>query len=201
MVEELLKALDSRPDAACVGPRYLDDRRKSLSPFIRTQGLGRIHCACTYPNEIIETDQLIASGALVPMNAFERIGVMREDFFIGYVDTEWGLRAKANGHKSYGVCSAHMQHRLGEDPISFFGKTFPSNSPLRNLYHSRNTLLLYREPWLPLKWKIIDGYHLLIKFVFYSLFAKQRFEHFKMMSLGLFDGIRGKGGKFQGFPH
>ncbi|MDR1367555.1 MAG: glycosyltransferase family 2 protein [Candidatus Accumulibacter sp.] len=200
MVGELLKALEDRTDAACVGPCCLDDQKKHSS-FIRTKGLRRIHCTCTCPNTVMKADYLISSGCLIPMDMLMAIGEMREDFFIDYVDIEWGLRAKDKGYRNYGVCSAHMQHRLGDTPILFFGKKIIYHNSLRHFYHFRNAFLLYKKPWVPLSWKVVDGYYLLLKFVFYSFFAKPRFEHFKMMVFGLLDGMRGKSGKYRGVPH
>jgi len=123
---------------------------------------------------------------------------MREDLFIDYVDIEWGLRARHQGFQSYGVCSAYMRHSLGDHPINFFGKNIPLHSPLRHYYHFRNAVLLYREAWVPLNWKLVDGWRLCLKYVFYSLFAKPRMAHWRMMTLGLWHGLKGKTGKLEG---
>jgi rhamnosyltransferase len=122
---------------------------------------------------------------------------MREDLFIDYIDIEWGLRAKAKGFQSFGVCDAEMYHSLGEEPISLLGKKFPNHSPLRHYYHFRNAIHLYKESWVPLNWKLVDGWKLLQKFGFYSLFGKPRRDHFMMMSRGLLHGLLGKSGCFK----
>ena len=195
MVEMLFLSLKDKPMAAAAGPRYLDERQNNPPPFIKINGLKLVRCTCTSSDSVVAVDYLISSGCLIPMSVLNKVGVMREDFFIDYVDIEWGLRARSHGFQSYGSCGAHMKHNLGENPIIFFGKKIPLHSPLRHYYHFRNAILLYKENWVPLNWKLVDGYRLVLKYVFYSLFTKPRKTHFKMMTIALWDGFLGKAGK------
>ena len=198
MVEKLVSVISEQTSPAAVGPRYLDERQDNLSPFIRIRGLALERCACDKEDSVVSVDYLISSGCLIPMSVLDKVGGMREDLFIDYVDIEWGLRARHHGFQSYGVCSAHMQHSLGDPPIKFFGKRFPSSSPLRHYYHFRNAVLLFNKPWVPLNWKLVTGSRLFIKYGFYSLFATPRVAHWRMMTLGLWHGLTGKSGKFEG---
>lgn len=202
MVGCLIEAVRAKQAAGCkvaaVGPRYLDERQNNPPPFIRVQvqGLKLLRQVCDTSNSIVEVDYLISSGCLIPSSTLDAVGAMRETLFIDYVDIEWGLRARHHGFQSFGVCSAHMQHSLGDHPIEFFGKNIPLHSPLRHYYHFRNAVLLYKEPWVPLNWKLVDGWRLYLKYVFYSLFAKPRMAHLRMMTLGVWHGLVGKSGKF-----
>lgn len=181
---------------AAMGPRYLDERQDNPPPFIRVQGLKLSRQVCDTSESIVEVDYLISSGCIIPTSTFDAVGVMRDTLFIDYVDIEWGLRARHHGFQSYGVCSAHMQHSLGDHPIEFLGKNIPLHSPLRHYYHFRNAVLLYKEPWAPLNWKLVDGWRLCLKYVFYSLFAKPRMAHWRMMTLGVWHALVRKSGKF-----
>lgn len=198
MVEKLISTISEHPLPAAAGPRYLDKRQDNPPPFIRVRGLRLERCACSTGGSVVPVDYLIASGCLIPMTVLDKVGGMRDDLFIDYVDIEWGLRARIHGFQSYGVCSAHMQHSLGDHPISFFGKSIPLHSPLRHYYHFRNAVLLYKEPWVPLNWKLVDGWCVCLKYVFYLLFAKPRMAHWRMMTLGVWHGLVGKTGKFEG---
>jgi rhamnosyltransferase len=189
MVEKLIATISEQPSAAAAGPRYLDARQDNPPPFIRVRGLRLERCVCSTNESVVPVDYLIASGCLIPMSVLDKVGGMRDDLFIDYVDIEWGLRARHHGFQSYGVCSAHMQHSLGDRPIEFFGKNIPSHSPLRHYYHFRNAVLLYKEPWVPLNWKLVDGWRLCLKYVFYSLFANPRMAHLRMMTLGVWHGL------------
>lgn len=201
MVMELMAAIEkmrvSGTQVACAGPRYLDTRQQNPPPFIRVRGLRLERCKCTTPDSVVPVDYLIASGCLISMAVLEQVGGMREDLFIDYVDIEWGLRARRFGYQSVGVCAAHMAHSLGDHPIHFLGRQLPLHSALRHYYHFRNAILLYRETWLPLNWKLVDGWRLVLKYGFYTLFAKPRLEHFRMMSLGILHGLLGRAGKFE----
>lgn len=195
MVERLASALSAQSSPAAVGPRYLDERQDNPPPFIRIQGLTLERCACATDDSVIPVDYLISSGCLIPMSVLDAVGGMQDDLFIDYVDIEWGLRARHHGFQSYGVCGAHMQHSLGDQPIKFLGKNIPLHSPLRHYYHFRNAVFLYKEQWVPLNWKLVDGWRLCLKYVFYALFAKPRLAHLRMMSLGVWHGLRGKVGE------
>lgn len=199
MVDDLLRALASVQSdgrgVAAVGPRYLDERQDNPPPFIRVRGLRVERCHCPSPDTIVEVDYLISSGSLIPAATLDAVGGMAEELFIDYVDIEWGLRARRLGFKSYGVCAAQMAHDLGDAPISFMGRRLPVHSPLRHYYHFRNAVWLYRSPDLPLHWKCADGWRLLLKYGFYTLFGKPRIEHFRMMSRGILDGLRGRMGR------
>jgi rhamnosyltransferase len=187
------RSLGSRVAAA--GPRYLDSRHDNPPPFIRIRGVRVTRCRCDAEDAVVEVDYLIASGCLIPMPVLDEVGDMREELFIDYVDIEWGLRARAHGFRSYGVCAARMSHHLGEHPIRFLGMEIPLHSPLRHYYLMRNAVTLYRDRSMPMNWKFADGIRLALKYGFYPLFAPPRMAHLRMMTLGIRDGLLGKGGQ------
>lgn len=179
---------------AAVGARYVDHRQNNPPPFIRAKGFNieRQNCPCL--DSIVEVSYLISSGCLIPSKVFDTVGMMQEELFIDYVDIEWGLRARMNGFLSFGVCGALMEHDLGDSPIFFLGKNYPSHSALRHYYHFRNAVWLYRQNWVPFHWKCADGYRLILKYLFYSAFAKPRLSQWWMMTKGIFHGLFGKMG-------
>ena len=196
MVEKLISTLAEQPSPAAAGPRYLDERQNNpQSPFVRIRGLTLGRCSCAGEDSVVPVDFLISSGCLIPMSVLDEVGGMREEMFIDYVDTEWVWRARHYGFQSYGVCSAHMQHSLGDHPINFAGKNITLRSALRHYYLFRNAVLLYKEPWVPLNWKLADGRHLFLKYGVYLLFATPRLKHFYMMNLGILHGLLGRTGK------
>lgn len=196
MVLKFLEALENNPNAAAVGPRYIDSRQENPPPFTCINGLRLTRCGCVTESLVVRVDYLISSGCLIPLHIVDRIGGMRDELFIDYIDVEWGLRARRHGFESYGVCAAKMQHNLGDYPLKFFSRKIPLHSPLRHYFHFRNAILLYREAWVPLNWKLVDGWRLLLKYGFYTLFAKPRLAHFRMMTLGVWHGFLGKVGPF-----
>lgn len=198
MVDALWRHAEASRRTGAVGPRYADSRRlNNHPPFMQVKGLKLVRHACTSPDQVLPVDYLISSGSLIPLSTLDAVGGMREDLFIDYVDIEWGLRAKQLGFQSYGVCAARMQHSLGDNHVEFFGLSIPIHSALRHYYHFRNAFLLYRSRHIPLNWKIVDGARLVLRYGFYSLFAKPRTQHWWMMTLGMFHGLINRGGKFK----
>jgi rhamnosyltransferase len=181
---------------AAVGPRYLDERQDNPPPFIAIDGFRIRRMTCKEPDSVVEVSYLIASGCLIPMRALDIVGDMREALFIDYVDIEWGLRAREMGFRSFGVCAAKMSHDLGDEPIRFMGRSIPLHSPLRHYYHFRNAVWLYRQDWLSWQWKLADGWRLLVKYGFYTLFAPPRHKHLQMMTKGVWHGLTGRLGRY-----
>jgi rhamnosyltransferase len=199
MVAKLLAVAEAKAAAgvnvAAVGPRYLDERQDNPPPFIQVVGLRVIKQPCICGDSVVDVNYLIASGCLMPMRALDAVGYMHEELFIDYVDIEWGLRARSKGFESFGACGALMGHDLGDEPFVFFGKKYPHHSALRHYYHFRNAVWMYRQPWLPLHWKLADAWRLLLKYGFYTLFAKPRHQHWWMMTKGVWHGLTGRMGE------
>ncbi len=201
MVSKLCDVAEAKARAgiavAAVGPRYVDPRQDNPPPFIRIRGLSVERQPCPTPHTVVEVDYLISSGSLIPMATLDAVGPMRDELFIDYVDIEWGLRAGLAGFQSFGVCGARMRHDLGEPPVEWFGRMIPLHSPLRHYYHFRNAVRLYCKSDFPVNWKLADGWRLVLKYGFYTLFAHPRREHWRMMSLGIVHGIMGRMGRLE----
>jgi rhamnosyltransferase len=198
LVNALSSLLQEGRQVACVGPRYVDKRQNNPTPFIRVEGLSLVRMSCSTQTEVVPVDHLIASGSVIPLKTIDAVGGMKEELFIDYVDLEWCERAKFMGYQTYGVCAAKMEHALGDEPISFLGTAYPARSPLRHYYMFRNAVWMYRQSYVRWNWKVVDGLRLLRKYVFYTTFAKPRHVHFWMMTKGMWHGLIGKMGRYQG---
>ena len=166
---------------------------------IRWWGFGRRPCRSEA--DIVEADFLISSGSLIPMRVLDEVGAMDEALFIDHVDTEWCLRAAAKGYRFFGVCSVRMTHALGEHSQRiWFGRwrQVSSHHPVRYYYMFRNSVLLYRRRYVRLDWKLGDVLRSLQMLVFFGLFASRRREVLGMMFRGWRDGLRNRGGAFEG---
>lgn len=150
----------------------------------------------------VEAAFLIASGCLVDVDALDRVGPMRDDFFIDHVDLEWGVRARAAGYALYAVVGAELRHELGETPrtVPGRGRTVHVQSVVRNYYMTRNTILLVRSPLLTAGWRV--GYLWWIsKYVlFYVVAVAPRRRRVPLMLRGLRDGLLGRTGPIPARP-
>ena len=206
MVEKLLLAWKQLrhvgEKVAAVGPRYRFPNTNYFSYFVRF-GLLRfqkIYCPDENGNPYISADFLISSGCLISLSSIADIGLMDEALFIDHVDTDWFLRAKAKGYSSYGVFEAEMDHSLG-DSLFNFGlhkkRMLPVHHPLRLYYIFRNSFLLYQRPHAPQKWRVNDLVRLTLMFIFFSTRIRPRREYLRMMTRGIYDGVRGLSGRYQ----
>jgi rhamnosyltransferase len=205
MVSYLIKAeqelIQSGEKIAAVGPRYKFHETNLSSYFVRF-GLLRfkkIYCTDEGCPEYVPVDFLISSGCLISLKALHEIGLMDESLFIDHIDTEWFLRAKSKGFSSFGICNAVMSHSLGDYLFDFWffkKRTLPVHNPLRLYYIFRNSILLYKRPYVSRKWFLNDIIRLLLMFIIFSTGVYPRKEFFMMMTRGIYDGLRGKNGQY-----
>jgi rhamnosyltransferase len=199
MVSRLLRAerelMHAERELGAVGPVYHDPRLAKSWPFFRMHRYGVRAHACA-EERYVRCDFLISSGTLIRSGVLERIGLMNEEYFIEHVDTEWSLRARFAGYALYGVCDARMNHHLGDTTVAvpFSARRVQLYRPYRHYYLFRNSVLLWRERYAPLAWKINEARRLLYRLVFFGIFVRPRLQRIKFMLLGLWHGLRGRSG-------
>ncbi len=199
MVVLLAQVLQQNSHAAAAGASSVDLRTQRRSYFeVDTGGWpGRWTPKGDTPGQTVNAAYLIASGSLLRVAALHAIGLMREDWFIDHVDTEWSLRARARGWWMVGVADAQLGHRLGDKVTTiWFGRVrqVSHHSPQRNYYMFRNTLLLLQEPFVARHWRFYHLTRMVQLFCFFLAFAPQRWLRFRLMRRGLMDGLRGRTG-------
>ena len=206
MVETLLTVLNHLTQAgkkvAAVGARYTGTHTGHPSFFIQFKRFRFRKCFCNHEerDQNIPADMLISSGCLIPLSAIDAIGEMNEEFFIDHIDTDWFLRAKSLGWRSYGVCDARMEHALGEQTFRVWWgrwRYLPLHQPFRYYYIYRNSLLLYRRKYPDRFWKQADIIRLVMMFLIFSLFSNQKLGNLRMILYGIKDGISGKTGPLE----
>jgi len=185
---------------SAVGPQYVDPRSRRASYFVRVGWFGKQRHACinARSNALIEADFLISSGALFSIDALRTIGVMDEALFIDHIDTEWFLRASVREYRAFGVCQAVMYHSLGEGRLNFwFGRWYgvARYQPLRYYYVFRNSILLYKRAYVPVRWIIADVLRLMGLFIVHAMCDEQRGRSVSMMLRGIRHGLLGKSGR------
>ena len=206
MVRHLVAAME-RLDAqgvqvSAVGPRYVDRYTGRMAGFVR---LGpwrptRVFCDPAQTGELVETDFIISSGSLIRMTVLDKVGEMNEDFFIDHIDTEWILRAKALGYRSFGVCDAIMEHSVGFTTFRIWvgrWRNTPLHSPERNYYLFRNSIRLYGMPHAPWRWVLYDIVRLVALAVVYPVTAPGSWSRLRFMARGIWHGLRGVTGPLQ----
>lgn len=205
MVAELTRALVELAAAgervAAVGPCYVDRRTGRQSPFVRFGFLANEHLYCNASSvgSRIRCDHLITSGSLIPLSVIEQIGPLDTGLFIDNVDTDWCFRALAKGYALYGVCSAVMNHGVGDALIEGWGPfshRVVVHAPLRLYYIMRNHILLYGRSYTPFRWTLQDLPRLFFKAAVFATSVPPRLKNSSMIVKGIRDGLSGKTGAY-----
>ncbi len=140
---------------------------------------------------IQETEYITGCCLLIKRATIEKIGLMPEDYFLYYEDTDWSLAAQGVGFKCVFVPRAKIWHKGSKSSIE--------GSPSYIYYHIRNGLILAQRfaPWyvkplvhLNVGWRIKKQ---IIKLIF---FPKKR-TWAKYILLGIKDFYSGKRGKLR----
>lgn len=140
---------------------------------------------------------VITSGSIIPIKVLDEVGLMREEFFIDFVDIEWCLRARQYGYEIVAINKVMIDHHLGDYAVHFMGHHYPIHSSLRMYYYFRNAMYLYRLKEIDWNWRLIDAARNLFRFLFYMLFVNNRPTYFKFIIKGYYHGLIKKMGKLE----
>ena len=130
------------------------------------------------------------SGNLLNLKIYQKVGPFKEDYFIDYVDIEYGMRLNLLGFKVLRLNNEILEHSeadLTEKEIMGL-RLYPWNhQPFRWYYKVRNLLFLedeYREHYPDFFWK--EKIHYVKQYIKIFLFEKDKFKKVKFA----FEGLR-----------
>lgn len=162
------------PEARLPKPERIDERSEGLVPTLF----------------------VISSGSAVSAAAFARIGEFREDYFIEYVDIEYGMRATRNGVPVLVNAEVEMRQQVGEYVKRGIFST-SNHVAWRRYYASRNAVHALRSN--ASRWSI----HWLIELLTLHQVAcvlvceQHKLRKVVAIAVGYFDGLFGKLGTFE----
>jgi len=97
-------------------------------------------------NNVTQIDYVTGCALFAASTTFQEVGLLDEDFFLTYEETDWCYRAKRKGYACYIIPSAKVWHKVSS---SFGGRT----SPLIKYFMTRN-ILLWARKHLPFNAKV-----------------------------------------------
>lgn len=150
-------------------------------------------------NTYEEKIEVMTSGNIINLKAYQEIGGFKDWLFIDCVDMDYGMNLNKNGYKVIRLNNLIMEHKLGNVKIhKLFNKKYPcsNHSPIRRYYMMRNTLYLrdmYNETFK-------DYCNYLIRIQIGQIkrilvFEQNKYKKLKMMYKGYKDYKRGIKGK------
>lgn len=169
-----------------IGPRPFN--RNEGKPYVGAVKKGKL----ILPG-ITEVGEIISSASLIPMVHFKQIGGMESSLFIDGVDHEWCWRAKKIGGWRFFISEkVQLSHQVGEGDRPFILRKVAIPTPFRTYYQFRNYFRLVHRGYVPLYWKVSNGFKYSIKFFYYPLCVSPRISYMKQILKGIYAGITGK---------
>jgi len=162
----LLQTIQQNMNIAAVGPRicYSDKKEQIYSDggvIIKEKGYYTTHINYNkFTSEvedsllINEVDYVNGSAMLINVLALEKIGLMREDFFLYFEETEWCLRAKDNGLRlltNRGAKAYHISSLKGKMYRFYMVRNRILLSKLRGDYYKRTLRIVGKSLFNELK--------------------------------------------------
>ncbi len=145
-VEEMLKFLDSHPDAGAAGCRILNAdgslqqacRRSFPTPWValskifglsalfpKSKLFGRYNLTYLDPKEVHEVDAISGSFMFMERSVFDEVGGFDEDYFMYAEDIDLCFKIKQAGYKVYYTPATNIIHFKGESTrSSSFNRTY-----------------------------------------------------------------------------
>lgn len=140
-------------------------------------------------NQILNVKQIISSGCMIHSSVIKDVGYMDESLFIDGVDHEWCWRAKSKGYQIGLSAPVFLNHMLGEGDRFIFGIRVAVTSPFRVYYQYRNYIYLCGKSYVPIYWKMLNGFKYLVKAFYYPLFVYPRTSYCIRIWKGIYNGF------------
>ncbi|MCK4891324.1 MAG: glycosyltransferase family 2 protein, partial [Candidatus Pacebacteria bacterium] len=140
-------------------------------------------------DKIKETDYLTGCCLLIKREVVEKIGVLAEDYFLYYEDTDFSLRTKNAGYRSIYVPKSKIYHKIS--------RSIKPGSSSYVYYHARNGLVMAKRTGSLLNKIILYPYcvYLFLKQIIKILFIPKKREWAFAVLKGERDFLLGKMGK------
>ncbi len=193
MVAHLCAAADESDAAVgAVGPLIVDRASGTVAPLPHIVD-GAVRFVPAPADVPTRCEYLIASGTLIPLEAFDAVGPFDESFFVDQVDIEWCLRAGRMGHASICVPRARLVHAIGDEVVTFWfcgHRHLAVHGAGRDYFYFRNSVRLIRSADVPQPWRRFWTWRLVKLFALQTLFVPHRLERVKAMWRGMREGLR-----------
>lgn len=147
-------------------------------------------------DEITNVTFVIASGSFFSKEVFQKVGCMKNELFVDYIDVEWSLRAQHLGYRVAMTNKATMAHTIGDARINVLGRTISQHSALRRYYLVRNSFYMLRLKYVPGGYKLRELVLNVLRSAIALTLNKNKKDTATKIVHGVVDGVRGKYGSY-----
>ena len=130
-----------------LAPNFFDPGLNTYARFAQLQNRGYAHKTCA-GDKYIRVSFAVASGSLIPMDTIRQAGMMRTEFFIDHIDSDFSLRVADAGLNIFVDCEIIMEHTIGSrERRRFLGLDIKPNhhNEIRKYFSFRNGFRLLWE--------------------------------------------------------
>jgi rhamnosyltransferase len=146
-------------------------------------------------NTNFNIDLMISSGSATNRLTIDMVGLMNEDYFIDFVDIEWGLRCRAQNIPIIVVSDAKMLHSIGDNSIDLKFIRLFIHSPIRTYYKIRNSFLFFSNFNVPFVLGLKEIISAIVHNFLLTFFVDNKKAHVFICLKAIKDGILGVKGK------
>lgn len=172
IIKELINFMETNPQAGIIGVQLLNEngsRQNSIAnfPSLATELLNKRLLRFLFPkkypgkerrySEPIEVDSVIGACMMVRREAVEQVGLLDEDYFLFFEETDWCYRMKKAGWKVYHVPQAEVIH--------FQGKSVEKEKERAKVEYYRSRYIFFKKNRGIFQWLILL-IGLIIKLIF-----------------------------------
>ena len=140
-------------------------------------------------NSILEVDYITGCCLLIKKEVIEKIGLLAEEYFLYYEDTDWCQRARRAGYLCGLAGEAKIFHKQSRSAQEF---SYPYI-----YYHSRNGLIFASRFGVKILVYLASGWIFLKQII--KIIIGHKKEWAKPVWRGVWDFWRGKKGKLEGY--
>ena len=202
MIDKMMVAAESYQDKNYLGmitPRHENDDGEPSIPSYSTKHGFRLHRYFMKVDEVDDTLAFgMASGSFIPSAVLQEVGLMRDDFWIDYIDYDFSFRLRKMGYRIIGVGAASLKHRLGESfkkHIGNFSFTYHVHPALRRYTIYRNRIRVIREYGLKFpNFLIFEALSISKDILKLAFIEGDKKKKFNAIIVGIIDGLMGRGG-------
>lgn len=185
----------SNDNISICAPVFIDFDSEIQLPVISINKFGLI----SYSNNVqkeLNNKIVISSGLIAKSEIFSLVGLMNEEYFIDYVDTDFCFRCFARNIKINVVTNALMKHPVGDKMVKILGFYFFIHNPQRVYYQIRNCFIFSSKKYVPFLFSLREIISLAFhQFFLMCFYYKNRLYYLKAIYYGFLHGLIGKSGK------
>jgi len=161
-IKRLLSFMEAHSEVGIAGGQLLNSdgsKQNSIAnfPSLATELLNKNLLRWLFPNrfpgkgrnypEPIEVDSVIGAGMMVRRDMVEQVGLLDEDYFLFFEETDWCYRAKKAGWKIYHVPQAEIYH--------FQGRSAEREKKGARVEYYRSRYLFFKKNRGNLQWSVL----------------------------------------------